>query len=305
MIVGIENLEYKYPPWGIAFTVKMDMVPDANQAIVQLWNLSRHTIRQLKRGQVVKLWAGYEEDEVGLCFAGVIDKISVKYQDVDKILTLTVLDQKDSVLARRPNKSWPPGTPYGVVVEDLFNMAGLKVGAIEVQGTYDKGIVFDPKHSIKKALDEVAKSAEYKAGKPYQWWVDQGYGYFVPRDWKGMGKAVVLTPETGLIEQPEPLTEIPEEIAGEDVAPRQWRVRSVFNFRVAPGWVVEVDCKRFKGRLKVVSLQHICTPKEKFETDMVCDELEVSLIDYDYMAGDERMKPPLPGLEEEEGGESE
>lgn len=297
MKVAIEDVgvEYTYPPWGIAFRVKFDITPVSNAAEVHLWNLSRNTIRQLKRGQVVRLYAGYEEDEVGLCFAGVIDQIETKYDKVDKITRLVVVNGKDSVLKNRPNKTWPAGTPCSTVVSDLFEMGGLRAGRIEIKGNavYDKAISFTPKDTVASALDQVLRDVEEKTGVKHTWYVDLGYGYFVPRDWSGdTGKKLVITPETGLIESPEPLNAITSNVAGVQAEPVQWRVRSVFLWRAAPGSQVEVDCKRFKGLLKVVSGEHICTPTEKFETDLVCDEVSVTLVDYDYWAGDVRTQYP-------------
>lgn len=296
-------VRYEYPPWGIAFRSKFDLDPIANAAEVWLWNLSRDTIAELKRGREVYLWAGYEGDEIGLTFAGAIDTVETGFKGVDKITKLVLMSGKEP-LARRPNRSWPAGTPIAEVVRGLFQAAGLNIGEIEVAGTYARPIAFAANTTVAEALDQVTRDAELKNGKPYRWFTDLGYGYFVPRDWAGLtGRRLIVSPERGLIDLPQPLNTVTEDVNMDVAEPRQWRVRIAFNWRVGSGWQVQVDSRRFKGVLKVVSGEHICTPVEKFETDLVCDEVGVTLVDYDYLAGDTRTEMPMPGLLGEGGDE--
>lgn len=296
---------YEYPPWGLEFRVLFTITPQANTCTVTLYNLSRKTLSQLKRGLPVRVYAGYREHEVGLVFAGILDRWDTRYSGPDKLTNLHVVDGKDSVLSARANKTWPKGTPCAAVVEDLFGMAGLRVGAIEIKGraVYDRPVSFPATYTVARALDQVLADVELKTGTPHTWYVDLGYGFFLPRDTQYSAATVEVTPQTGLIESPEQLNALPEDIAGTQAEPRQWRIRTVFNFRIAANVKLVVRSHRLDGEFRVVSGEHICTMKERFETDVVADEIRVTLKEFDYITSDERTKAPLPGIGGEEGSD--
>lgn len=280
MIVEIPDLEkkYEYPPWGIQLRVSLDTTPQANTAEAKLWNLSTKTLGALKRGLLVELSAGYEEDSVGLIFAGILDKVQTKIQDVDKITTLTVSAGKGDVYTVHPALSWQPGITAQKIVEDLFRAAGVGVKDVEVPGDvrFEKGYVCDPSGSVADWLNQIKKDVELKTGEEYEWFVDNGYGFFRPRR-KAHNTTVVLKKETGLIGTPEPLNVATADVAASEGEPTQWKIVSTLNWRIEPGGKIKVESRRVSGTMKVVRLVHTATPDGKFETEIVADAIDVEV----------------------------
>ena len=72
----------------IAFDLRAEIQSEASPSTVRIWNLARDTERRIEQGQALRLYAGYEGEELPLLHQGEIDRVETQRAGVERITTL-------------------------------------------------------------------------------------------------------------------------------------------------------------------------------------------------------------------------
>ena len=67
---------------------------EANQAEINVYNLSKTTIKNIMVNKPITIKAGYQGD-IGVVFSGYVSKVKTKRQGCDKVTTIYALDSMD------------------------------------------------------------------------------------------------------------------------------------------------------------------------------------------------------------------
>ena len=123
LIVG--DKEFTYPDFTIYFRVNFDEDEDANDARIEVYNLSSDSANRIKQGQPVVLSAGYEGD-AGTIFMGVVDGVSIDRQQADKITTIEATD-RELFKGVNINKTYKEGIKASQIIADIIQETGFEI----------------------------------------------------------------------------------------------------------------------------------------------------------------------------------
>ncbi|WP_116082121.1 hypothetical protein [Tropicimonas sp. IMCC34011] len=122
----------------IGFSVSRSLSSSANDASIQIWNLSEgHRNAMGRELEDVRLEAGYlppdGDDQTGVIFAGQIREVRHEKQDGDIITTLDCGDGDRALRRADVSKTFPAGTPVQDVIDYVrgrFEEYGVTTGEV-------------------------------------------------------------------------------------------------------------------------------------------------------------------------------
>ena len=157
------------------FVVPFDDDMEPNEAEIDVYNLSDNTIKQLKKGAVISIEAGYRGD-TGVIFNGFISRIGTKHDGPDKITTIRALDDyKEHTLE---SITFAAGTKASAILRTLINKTGIPVAVFKVRRdhTYADAETADGDlmENIKKYADVCGISVYTSKGKIYARYIKEG-----------------------------------------------------------------------------------------------------------------------------------
>ena len=234
----IDGRKYTYPDFTIYFRIHFDDDEDANDARIEIYNLSKNSANRIKKGKQIILNAGYKGD-IGTIFTGIIDKVSIDRQmDVDKIATIEAVDD-EQWRGLRINKTYKGSKKGSQIIRDVLNKTNFDVGAFSLLN--DK--TYTNKTFDTTALDVITRIARDCGAKVHN---NKGRIFIRPQG-QGDRLAFRLDKNTGLVESPERLD---DEETG-------WNVTSLLNHRVAPDTILSINSKTANGQYRVRKGKHI------------------------------------------------
>lgn len=196
----------------VAFAVERSVKPEPNTCELTIWNLNteqRANLEELRPkkdalvGIPVKIEAGYESATT-LIWLGDLREIETRRDGPDWVTTLRSGDGEKAIEAARVNLSFSLGTNPAVALRALSKAMGVGPGNLEffVQKLLlagnpligSQGLVFSGQAS--QQLTEWTRSLDM------EWSVQDGALQFTERGKPVVGSAVLITTETGLIDQP-------------------------------------------------------------------------------------------------------
>lgn len=235
----------------LEFVVPFDDDMEANEAEIIVYNLTDNTIKQLKKGSLVTLEAGYKGD-TGLVFSGYITKVKTVYEDADKVTTIFAADDvKDHSIQ---SVSFAAGTKASYILKDLLGRTGTPIAVFKVRRdhTYkdSQTVDGDLMENIKKYAQVCGISVYVSKGKIYARYIKEGDNL-----------DFLLSPDTGLIGSPMPFT---EEITAEDYTDivDGYEAETLFQHRLTTGGIVTLKTKSANGTYRVCSGEHRFSPDE-------------------------------------------
>ena len=245
LIVG--DKEFTYPDFTIYFRVNFDEDEDANDARIEVYNLSSDSANRIKQGQPVVLSAGYEGD-AGTIFMGVVDGVSIDRQQADKIATIEATD-RELFKGVNINKTYKEGIKASQIIADIIQETGFEVGDFDLpeDKTYRKGKSIDT--SAKEAIAKIARDCGAKFHH------DKGRLFIRPKG-KGDSVGVAVDKRRGLVDIPEKL---------EDDDETGWNITMLLNHMVATDVMVKVKSKTANGTFRARKGEHICD-RDRFYT---------------------------------------
>lgn len=129
-VLTVGGVTMKYPDFEIRFTIPFDDDPKPNVGEIAVYNLSKATVNQLKKGYPVILTSGYQGN-LGTILTGEVTAVKTIDDGLDSITTLTVSDSLEAWKTARVNNSYRPGTKASFILTDLIKLMGLKVGEMK------------------------------------------------------------------------------------------------------------------------------------------------------------------------------
>lgn len=220
----------------IDFVYTFDDSLENNVGEISLWNVSSDTSGGLEIGTEIILSAGYKGD-VGVIFKGKVGDFETVYHDVDRELLIYISDGVD-LLEEDIIKSYE-NARASVVVKDVFDLVGIKVGKIEpADDIVYYRLVLD--HTIESTIERLIEDTGSK------FYIKNGLGYFVSPDYND-GERVFLDETSGLLDSPERLV-IDDKIG--------WKIMSLLEHRITIGSVVSVASRTIRGDFRVIEGTH-------------------------------------------------
>lgn len=194
----LENLD-------VAFDVTRSLKPEPNTAELKIWNLAeerRSQIESLASVPVI-IEAGYESG-TSVIFHGDLRNAKTTREGPDLITSIESGDGEHAHRRARVNRSFSSGTPLSSVLDHLVRAMGVGVGnaaeairAAELEGAgrlFREGVVLSGGAAVE--LDTLLRSC----GLEYS--IQDGALQVLTRGRPLAGTAVLLSPDTGLIESP-------------------------------------------------------------------------------------------------------
>ena len=232
----------------IWFKVVRSIGEELNTAEVEISNLSEYTRRNIQRdNQVCLIEAGYRGGIEVLAIADVTRSI-IRHSPPDIITSIECSDGAKALRDRRVNLSFEAGASVQRVLDRIAQelALGTRATGTRADGEYLSGVSFSG--TAKDALNQVTR----KAG--LIWSIQNGELQISDRVDANQSRAVKLTPETGLLDSPEPLDDPEEET--EKRRGRGYRVRTLLNPKIVPGDEIIIESREVDGVYRVDVVEH-------------------------------------------------
>ncbi|MBN3523483.1 phage protein [Paenibacillus apiarius] len=249
--VLIGGYRFTYEDLSLRVVADFDDDKEPNESTVELYNLSKHTLANLKTGMRVIVNAGYGTD-LGTVLQGNIVEVRTKREQMDRVTTIQVKDDL-KVSVYDMVHTYRPGSKASEIIRDLLNRAQIPHGELRLPAdhTYAKGFVVkgDPLNAIRRAAAACGLGT----------YTMQGKLYFQAANMVATSRTfVALSPESGLIDSPQSF---------EEGKTKGVRATSLLNHRLHAGAQVRLVSEDFEGVYKVKQGKHTISG-EQFITEV-------------------------------------
>lgn len=246
----------------LEFTVPFDDDTEPNEAEITVYNLSRKTVGLLKPDTELTITAGYGSD-TGVIFSGVITKAKTKWDNLDKITTIYVIDDVEVQKRDIEAISFKPGVKASYVLKTLVGKLKLPIAVFRVRydHTYSEALTVSGNlmENINTYAEVCGVSAYINKRKVYVRHLSDGddLGFTVNAD-------------TGLIGSPEEFT---EEVDNEDYTEtvNGVKFKILLEHRISTASIVKIQSRDISGTYRVREGQHVCNETD-FYTEITAIE---------------------------------
>lgn len=239
---------YQWSDLRVVFEVKRTLGKYPDPAQITVYNLAATTRASFGQGDQVQLVAGYQGN-AGLLYSGQVMDLIINRDGPDWASTFTVRDG-DSAWKTKVNTVFASSAPLTVAVNTVANAMGLLVlptSQALLQGLRVRGQVvhLGPGHD---ALSKML--APYKLN----WCLQDGQLVITPTNGTTSEEAVLLSPTTGLVGAPVPMTD--KKIKGFAQGFRRLRITSLLEPSLTPGRRVVLQSEQYSGVYRVDAVVH-------------------------------------------------
>lgn len=228
------------------FSVEFDDNTEADTASITIYNLSDRTINGFISNAAISITAGYGND-TGVIFSGFITYRHTKYEGVDKVTTITAVDDMKRKSRNVESISYAKGTKASYILKDLCGRVGLPIAAFKINRdyTYTDEVTVDG--SLSDAIKTYAQVCKVSA------YVCKSKIYVRPLS-DGDNTKFTLSAETGLLS----VAEFEEESTVEDFKDviKGFDIECLLQHRMQTASIIELNSKEYKGRFRVRSGTH-------------------------------------------------
>lgn len=228
---------------------------EENEAEINIYNLSKTTIKNIMVNKPITIKAGYQGD-MGVVFSGYVSKVKTKRQGCDKVTTIYALDSMDLKERKLADVTYAAGRTASYILRDLINRTKLPIAVFEPKRDW----TYKDEVTINSGLmDSIRKYSEVCG---ISTWINKGKVYAMPIS-KGTNSYFVLSADTGLIDSPE---EFEEEITAEDYKDtiKGYKLKMLLQHRMTTGSVIKVKSLEVNGEYRVRSGKHTFTESEAY-----------------------------------------
>lgn len=249
------------PPLRMKFEVSKDTSESPNQIKISVWNLSPHTREAIvEPDNVVALYAGYEQEEGALLLAyGTVLQGASSFQNAEIVTELEVLDGFAQIRDTVVSLGCGAGVRARLIIEDIAFQMGLSLVMAEdaPDRVWQNGFSFYG--AARVALHKVVQ------GSGLEYSIQNGELQVIERCGVTPRKGFVLSPESGLLGNPERIRQSAKEKAdskgsGKTKSERQqadgWRVTSLLLPSLNPGDLVKLESQQAVDWFRVERLTH-------------------------------------------------
>lgn len=240
-VLTIGGITLRYPELEIRFDIPFDELSKPNVGEIQVYNLSRQTLAQIKKGYPVILNSGYN-GSLGTILGGEVISASTKVERVDRITTIKVSDSLEQWKTAKISKTYAAGTNAVYILNDLAKSMGMKIGEINPL----KNPVYKRGRTVSGLIQQIIRDIAVKeCGAKFH--ITNGRVFILPTS-GGKQTAFVLNTATGLVGSP---TEIEKEINGKKTI--AYEVISLLNYQLYTDSIIQVQSSVITGFYRVRS----------------------------------------------------
>ncbi|WP_342410613.1 hypothetical protein [Paenibacillus sp. FSL R10-2778] len=233
------NMKFTLDKYTMEGTVPFDNDTLPNESELRIWNLSQTTINNIKRNAVLMVNAGYTGD-VGLILHGRISSVRTKWEGVDKITTVYVLDSEDLSKREVTEIAFAKGTLASAIIKQMAGYIGLPVAQMALNQDYRYQDGYTEKGKVTDIISEVCKDCGTSC------YINQSKLY-IRNIRNGADSVFALSPETGLIGSPEYF---------EDNGIQGYNISAQLQQRITTASVINLTCREWSGKLHIRSGTH-------------------------------------------------
>ncbi len=223
------------------FDIPFDDDAEANEGEIIVYNLTDKTIRQIKKGNKISVTAGYGKD-TGVIFSGTVSKVLTRYEGLDKVTTITVVDGNGRKDHEVKEIAFAAGTKASTILKNLIGKTGISIAVFKIKRDH----TFKDKTTVDGSLMEgIKKYAQICGVSAY---VCKSKIYVCPLTY-GQNTNFVLSAETGLLS----ISEFEEEQTAEEYKDvvRGYEIEMLLQHRIQTASVVRVKSKNVNGTFRV------------------------------------------------------
>lgn len=231
----------------VVFEVKRFLSKHPDPAQITIYNLAAGTRSSFDAGDQVRLTAGYR-DNAALLYSGTVTTPTTQRDGPDWATSLGCRDGDDAFRAT-VRQVFAKSAPLSLVCDRLASAMGLRLGAgaaAVLAGKSTRGGV---------ALIGQAQDALERTLAPHglRYILQDGDLIILPADGHTTEAAILLSPDTGLVGSPEPLTKAAK-FGGKNAS--RLRVTSLLQPAMRPGRLVQLDSVQHKGTYRCDNVTH-------------------------------------------------
>jgi len=239
----------------ISFNIEKTDKPESNTAKIEIYNLSKETHDKIcVAGNHCTLKAGYTDETVTAILFGDVVKGIRKKVDADYISEIEVKDGRVPVMAGQVSVSYAKDTDALTIVQDLIDAIGLPSKGTELipSGAKYPGAFSD----IGQAADILRKVLnKYEL----RYTIQNEMIYILKDGEAAESTGLRLTPETGLLTIPQPVSDKTEETDTTQNPANKWEFKTMLFPQLIPGAACKVESSSITTEMKI--------SKAKFQGD--------------------------------------
>lgn len=238
----------------VSFEIKRTLAKYPDPATITIYNLSAATRASFSRGDEVRLVAGYKE-AAGLIYSGQLQDQIVARDGADWATTITVRDG-DVAWRTQVNRSFSSSAPLSVAVQRIAADMGLVILPLSLPLLEGYAVRAGSVHV------GPGQNALTKLLSPwgFRYCIQDGVLVILPIDGATNQTAVMLSPTTGLIGSPEPMTDQAKKPFKKNQlnikTGKRLRLTSLLQPDLNPGRAVQLQSTQYNGIYRVDSTVH-------------------------------------------------
>lgn len=260
------NQDFAGSTLRISFSIEKNTQANSNTATIQIWNLSEYTRNLLKEfDDTVTISAGYEEGYGRkLMFVGQVTKINHRKNLPNITTELNCGDGIQALRETRASVSYAEGTKVDTVLKDLSSKFNLPIKEIpdDIKQQYVQG--FSHVGSVKDALNRITDKANL------EWSIQNQEVQITKKRQPTKSPEIVISDLEGLIEQPEKLNDLQENLIGAQPKPG-YRVKSLLNPDIEPGIRVFLTSPSIQTDQPVFRVEKVTHTGDNFSGDFITE----------------------------------
>jgi hypothetical protein len=234
----------------IAFEIEKTDKPESNTAKIQLYNLSKDTHDKIcVAGNHCTLKAGYADETSAAILFGDVVKGTRKKSGTDYVTEIEVKDGRVAVMAGQVSVSYAKDTAALTIVQDMIDAIGLPSKGTEL-------IPPDAKYSgafsaIGQAAD-ILRNVLEKCNFGLWYTIQNEMIYILKEGEAAESTGLRLTPATGLLTIPQPVSDKTAETDTTKEAVNKWEFRTLLFPQLIPGAACKIESSSITTEMKVV-----------------------------------------------------
>ena len=246
LIAGDKTIEQ---PLTIHFEVPFDDSTEVNDVEITVYNLKDSTVNSMKKGDRFILTAGYIDDS-GTIFQGILKRKETTWEGVDKITKFYCIDDEGKYMTDKIKKTFERGTTASTILKFLIGKSGLSIGEMDLPKdfVYRSGKTINAK--ISTVMIEIAKDCKAKVH------INRNKIFIRDKN-KGDTSGIVVSKETGLVDEPEEISDETNDVQKKGKTQRKgYKVRMLINHRITVDTIFTLKSKKVNGRFRVEKGKH-------------------------------------------------
>lgn len=245
---------YELTTHQISFTIKKDNNKEPNSAEITIFNLDDNLVNYIKTNVenylVIILEAGWV-GEVKTVFKGTVAKIIDKWERETRQTTLKCADGAVNVKEALTSRTYPAGTSYNQIFNDLAKDLGTPVGRIEIDSSVPTTTT--PVSFVGGTSNQLGNLA---SGINHSYSIQDGSIYVLPNNKRFTQQSAYLSDETGLKQGPEPLSQGEKKSKKNKTPANGVSLECQLDGAIIPDSTIYVKARGYDGAFRVTKVTH-------------------------------------------------